>query len=208
MTSNEMRNNPLFLRNGFESAGRWGIPVIKKQDIPLDNVGLIAFSDTRSKASSKDKSKGVHFCIDDYRFNSVYNIPYRSLNKLSQYAFLCTPDFSTYQEMEYWRQMESVAHSRWVGAFWQSNGLLVVPTITWSDAGSYDFCFGSVETGSTVLVGMPGCKQDKMSFLRGYYVMMERIKPSAVICFGDPYEEMINDNLIHVDYRSSKKAVR
>ena len=56
MTSKEMRNNPLFLRNGFESAGRWGIPVIKKQDIPLENVGLIAFSDTRSKASIKDLS--------------------------------------------------------------------------------------------------------------------------------------------------------
>lgn len=208
MTSLEMKNNPLFMRNGFETAGRWGIPIIKKQEIPLKNVGLIAYSDTRLNASIKDSANGVHFCIDDYRFTGVYNNPNRSLNKLSQYAFLCSPDFSTFQEMEYWRQLESVSHSHWVGAFWQSKGLLVAPTVTWSDAGSYDFCFSSIEIGCTVVVGMPGCKQDKFSFLHGYYVMLERIKPSAVICFGDPYDEMRSDILIHVDYRSSRKAVR
>ena len=33
MTSEKMRGNPLFMRNGFDVAGRWEIPVIRKQII-------------------------------------------------------------------------------------------------------------------------------------------------------------------------------
>lgn len=71
--------------------------------------------------------------------------PERSLKKYSQYAFLLSPDFSTYADMDLWRQLESVAKNRWVGAYWQSKGLTVIPTISWSTARSYDFCFDGVE---------------------------------------------------------------
>jgi hypothetical protein len=61
------------------------------------------------------------------------------------FAFLLTPDFSTYADMDLWRQLESVAKNRWVSAYWQSNGLTVVPTISWSTPRSFEFCFDGVE---------------------------------------------------------------
>ena len=33
MTSKSMRDNPLFMRNNFDSVGKWGIPLIKKQEL-------------------------------------------------------------------------------------------------------------------------------------------------------------------------------
>ena len=30
MTSKEMRNNPLFMRNQFATEGKWGFPIIQK----------------------------------------------------------------------------------------------------------------------------------------------------------------------------------
>ena len=145
--------------------------------------------------------------LSDYKFTAIYNYPERSLNKFAQYRFLLTPDYSTYADMNYWRQLESIAHSRWVGAFWQSCGLLVVPTISWSDANSFSFCFDGVERGSIVSVGMIGCKHAKDNFLRGYNAMLEKIEPSAIIVFGSPFPEM-DGNIIPVDYRSSRKVVR
>ena len=91
MTSLDMRENHLFMRNGFDVTGKWDIPVIKKQDIPLDNVRLIAYSDTKQNDRPENTACGVHFFIDDYRFTGIYNNPERSIEKLSQYAFLLTP---------------------------------------------------------------------------------------------------------------------
>ncbi len=207
MTSLDMRESHLFMRNGFDVTGKWDIPIIKKQDIPLDNVRLIAYSDTRQNDRPENTACGVHFFIDDYRFTGIYNNPERSIEKLSQYAFLLTPDYSTYSDMNYWRQLESVAHSRWVGAYWQSIGLKVVPTITWSDGRSYSFCNDGVEKGCIVAVGMIGCKHTKIDFLRGYNAMLERVEPSAIICLGDPFAEM-QGNIIAVDYLDSRKVVR
>lgn len=206
MTSLEMRNDPLFMRNGFTGSGRWDIPVIKKQLIPLDNIRLIAMSETCTDDIAENKRCGVHCFIDDYRFTSTYNAPDKAIKKLSQYAFLLSPDFSTYADMPYWRQLESVAHSRWVGAYWQNKGLKVIPTITWSDARSYGFCFDGVEKGSIVAIGMVGCKTEKSLFLRGYNAMLEKIEPSAIICYDTPFPEM-DGNLIVVEYRHSGKKV-
>jgi len=202
-----MRSDSLFMRNSFKSNGKWEISSISKQDINPTDIKLISYSDTKPNDTLENRRCGVHFFIDDYRFASLYNNPERSLAKLSQYEFLLTPDYSTYADMDLWRQLESVAHSRWVGAYWQSKGLTVVPTVTWSDARSYSFCFDGIERNSIVAVGMIGCKHSKSCFMRGYNVMLEKIEPVTVICFGSPFKEM-EGNIVPVDYLSSRRVVR
>ncbi len=207
MTSKLMREDPLFTRNSFETMGKYEMPVVKKQSLPTDDIKLIAYSDTRANDNEINKACGVHFFVDDYRFEGIYTHPEKSLDKLSQYAFLLTPDYSTYADMNIWRQIESVAHGRWVGAFWQSKGLNVHSTLSWSTPRSYGFCFDSVEKGSVVAVGMIGCKKNKVNFMRGYDVMRKVIDPEAIICLGEPFPEMTG-NIISVDYNESRKVVR
>lgn len=207
MTSKSMRDNPLFMRNNFKSIGKWGIPLINKQELNTDEIMLVACSDTRKNDIVENKAKGVHFFVDDYRFQGVYDNPDRTFERYSQYAFLLSPDFSTYSDMDLWRQLESVSKNRWVGAYWQSKGLIVIPTVSWGLSQSYDFCFDGVEKGSIVAVGMVGCKQSKLHFMRGYSEMLKRIEPEKIICFGEPFKEM-EGNIITVDYRESRKVVR
>ncbi len=207
MTSKTMRYNPLFMRNSFPSAGKWGIPFVSKQALPTDDIMLAACSDTRMHDSEENRKKGVHFFVDDYRFSGIYDHPDRSLERYCQYAFLLTPDFSTYADMDLWRQIESVAKNRWVGAYWQSKGLTVVPTISWSDSRSFEFCFDGAPQGGTVAVGMIGCKHSRLGFLRGYNEMLERLQPEKIIVFGTPFPEM-KGNIVAVDYLSSRKVVR
>ena len=207
MNSKDMRDNHLFMRNTFTHSGRWGIPLVKKQRILLRCIKLIACSDTRKNDSDENRKKGVHFFVDDCRFKGVYDNPERSLEKYSQYSFLLTPDFSTYADMSNWRQMESVAKNRWVGAFWQSKGLTVIPTVSWSTPSSFEYCFDGIEKGSSVAVGMIGCRRAKKNFMCGYNEMLDRLEPESILVFGKPFSEM-EGNLISVDYLDSRKVVR
>lgn len=207
MTSKEMRDNPLFTRNGFETVGKWDIPLVKKQNLDLKDIQLVACSDTRANDNDTNKKRGVHFFVDDFRFEGIYNNPDRTLNRYSQYAFLLTPDFSLYADMPVWKQIENVSRNRWVGAYWQSKGLTVIPTISWGTPRSYDFCFDGVEKNGIVAVGMIGCKKNKLGFMRGYNAMLEKQQPEAIIVFGSPFPEM-QGNIIAVDYQQSRKVVR
>ncbi|MBR4781707.1 MAG: DUF4417 domain-containing protein [Lachnospiraceae bacterium] len=206
MNSFIIRNDPLFLRNEFDVEGKWGFPVIKKQELSLENLDLISCSDV-SKKDTKNLYKGVHFFVDDFRFESLYKNPEKALERYGKYKFLLTPDYSLYAEMNPWRQIESVGKARWVGAKWQSCGKIVIPTVSWALTRSYEFCFDGIERNCIVAIGMIGCKREKVNFLRGYDQMLNRIEPEAIICFGQPFDEM-EGNIIVVDYLKSRKVVR
>lgn len=207
MTSERMRDNPLFMRNECATVGRWDVPLLHKQSLDTSDIKLVACSDTRANDRPENTKKGVHFFVDDYRFNGIYDHPERTISRYSQYAFLLSPDYSTYSDMSMWRQLENVAKNRWVGAYWQSKGLTVIPTVSWGLTQSFDFCFDGIEKNATVAVGMIGCKRSKLNFMRGYNTMLEKIEPSKIICFGTPFAEM-EGNIVAVNYSESRKVVR
>lgn len=205
MHTNEARIKQTFLRNEYRCAGKWNIPVVKSQPLVAD-IKLISCSDTKSK-ERYNRECGVHFFVDDYRFEHIYDNPQRTIVKYSQYKFLLTPDYSLYADMPLWRQIENVAKNRWCGAYWQAHGLTVYPTVSWGLSTTYDFCFDGIEQKSVVAIGTIGCKRNKILFMRGYNAMLERLNPSSIICFGKPFAEM-QGNIISVDYITSRKAVR
>lgn len=59
LTSEEFRTNPLFLRNQFNGDGIFEMPIIKRQDIDLDNVKLIGYDKTKSDDGNTQNY--VHF---------------------------------------------------------------------------------------------------------------------------------------------------
>ncbi len=87
MKSRDYRNSELFLRNNFEKDGEWGFPLIKRQNIDLSAIELIACSDI-SKADTLNLHKGIHHFTDDYRFESLYNHPDRCIEKYKKYRFV------------------------------------------------------------------------------------------------------------------------
>ena len=109
MTSERMRDNPLFMRNECATVGRWDVPLLHKQSLDTSDIKLVTCSDTRANDRPENTKKGVHFFVDDYRFNGIYDHPERTISRYSQYAFLLSPDYSTYSDMSMWRQLENVA---------------------------------------------------------------------------------------------------
>ena len=147
--------------------------------------------------------------MHDYRFENVYANAQDVIEKLKQYYCILSPDFSLYTDMPLLLQMYSTFKNRWCGAYWQAQGLKVIPTISWSDKRSFDFCFDGIEKGSVVAISTHGNHKVKDKFLAGYRKMLEIIEPSAIICYGKPFEEMKEENLIVFPYnRTEGKEVR
>jgi len=130
----------------------------------------------------------IHFFLDDARFECIWNRPKQALKTLSQYDFVLTPDFSLYRNMSLAEQIWNTYRSRWCGAFWQQHGLQVIPTISWSSAESYVFCFQGLPTRSLVAVSTVGVALNKplerYLFIAGFEEMVRRLEPSIVLCYG------------------------
>lgn len=188
------------VRNEFRFSGKYELPIIFKQDIDLEQIKLMSFSNTKYM-DKRNRSKTIHFFVHDFRFEQLYYNPLMALEKLKQYYCLLTPDFSLYLDMPIALQVYNTFKNRWCGAFWQSKGLKVISTLSWSDEKSFEFCFDGIEKGSVVAISTHGNSKAKSRFLKGYYKMLEKIQPCAILCYGKPFPEMLKDNLLVFPYR-------
>lgn len=208
MKSKDFRSSPLVLRNEFPTTDL-GMPILKNVSLPIIE-DVISCHDTRpSDKRALKKAYLVHFFKDDPRFEFLYEKPLGrfgapALKRIAQYTAVCTPDFSVFPEMPLPVQQLQVFKSRWCGAFWESLGLRVIPTVTWSDERSFNFCFDGLPVNSVVAIGMTGCKDYQASFMLGYRKMLEVLKPDTIVCIGEPFAEM-EGNIIRFPYRTFEK---
>lgn len=198
LTSEAFRNNPLFLRNQFKSDGVFEMPIIRRQNIDLKDIKLIGYDQTKPNDKANAESF-VHFFLDDYKFEVMWNDPEPRLEKLSQYKGIFSPQFSTYYTMPVSVQIHNTFRSRWCGAYLQSKGFTVIPTVYWGQPQSYWYCFDGIEKGSIVVLSTLGVKKEKDFFLQGYNELLRRIDPKAIICYCEPFPEM-KGNIITIDY--------
>lgn len=216
MTTKEYRNTDKFLRNLYPGDGRWEIPIVHdSSSITVDmlrSMRWLPCSSTRRNETQQRRRRGVHHFVGDEHIPNIYANPERTLEKYSQYAVVLTPDNSTYREMPQFTQLEAVWRSRWIGAYWQAHGLTVIPTVTWSDVASFDFCFCGLEYGSTVAVSTVGCRnqfEGRTNFMHGFSVMIERVQPRLVLCIGAPFLDMYHrgSEIVAVSYQCPKWGV-
>lgn len=164
------------------ATNKWNMPIIQAtQHIPED---LISFNYV---LSSKDYNKGVHFYIDDYQFERVWNRPHEYIERLSKFDCVLTPDFSMYTDMPLAMQIWNVYRSRLIGQVMQDAGLTVIPTLQWCRENSFDFCFEGLQRGGVVSVSTIGVKRDKEAtqiWMTGMDEAIKRLKPSFVIVYG------------------------
>lgn len=177
-----------FLYNDM-SAGKYEFPIIKKQDIDIEKIKFLSFVNAK-KNDKENADKTIHFFTYDWLFEKVYENADEQLEKLSQYYALLSPDFSIFTNMPLALQIESVFKNRWCGAYWQSKGLKVIPTVSWGDEKSFHFCFDGIEEGSIVAVCTYYRENCEEEFMLGYNEMMRRIKPRLVLCYDEPFPEM------------------
>lgn len=168
----------------FPGAGNYDIPQILPVTLPLPTEWR-PFNFARTEA--QPENKGLHFFVDDYQFARCWNQPDRYLQMLSRFAVICTPDFSTYTDMPMALQIYNHYRKHWLGAYWQSMGMTVIPTISWSTQESFSWCFDGEPVGAVVAIssiGTQNSKERRRIFLEGYEAMVDRLRPQSILFYG------------------------
>ena len=180
----------------YEGVGEYGTPLLEPTE--FEKCEFIGFNYCRT---CKDKEgKGVHFFLDDYQFNRIWNQPNKYLPILQQFRYVMTPDFSMYTGFPKIIQIYNHYRKHWIGAYLQENGVDVIPTISWSTPDSYEWCFDGEPTNGTVAVSSVGTQKNKKAkelFIQGYQEMVRRLEPETIIFYGNVPEECMG-NIVHV----------
>lgn len=200
----------------YEGAGKFDIPQIE----PVKEVKVktwLGFNYCKKEEYCSD-GVGVHFCLDDYQFETLWNHPKKYIDNFRRCSAIVSPDFSLYSDFPLAIQIYNHYRKHWLAKFYQDRGVTVIPTIGWSDEKSYDWCFDGEPKHSVVAVGTSGCfNNDEATdfFMQGYDEMMRRLKPSKIIVFTlmDDVQDKINlkGNVNYVNistYRRNKEKLK
>ena len=139
------------------------------------------------KSTPPQDGVGVHFFLDDYQFERVWNSPEDYCTMLADYDCVLTPDFSLYINMPIAMMIWNTYRSRLIGQMMQDYGCTVIPTVSWAGTDSYDFAFDGLPTGGTIAVSTIGVKRNKDAFdiwVQGMDECMKAVKPHNVIVYG------------------------
>jgi hypothetical protein len=195
-----------YFLNKYPLDGKYDMPILELQKISLDNLKLIRFSDIK-KNDTYDLDATVHFFLYDDEFDEVWKNPKKYLGEIGQFKQTLTTDFSLYTNMPLSLQIFNVYRNRWLGCYWQENGLTVIPSVGWSDETSYDFCFDGIQKGAVVAVSTIGSYDIEICYLAGFRKMCSKIDPVSVICYGKAFEGMFDyANIIEIPYVANKRV--
>lgn len=182
----------------------WEMPIINNDHyIPERFIGF------NEAMTSKDTSAGVHFFLDDYQFERVWKYPRRYADVLKRFSVVCSPDFSLYLDMPTPLQLYNTYRSRLIGQYMQSQGLKVIPTISWASRDSFEYCFKGIPKGSIVAISTLGVKRDKKAlsiWQEGKTELINKIEPSAILIYGNKVEtDESNTKIIWYENKNIKR---
>jgi len=169
----------------FPSTNQYGFPDLEPTTwIPANLAGWNA---PRHRDYAAISNGCLHFFLDDYRFETAWSSPERLLDRVLKVGGALTPDFSLWRGMPRAAQIWNIYRSRWCGAYWQSQGVKVIPTAGWSTPDTYDFCFDGLPTGGCVAIsalGVRSAAEDRELFRSGVEQLVARVQPSTLLVYG------------------------
>ena len=178
-------NFDIFIEIPPDEVTELGFPVLKPVDVCPQSAEMQQFSEIMA---APEYDLGVHFFIDDYRFERVWQNPERYTPYLEKHPFVVMPDFSTYTDMPKIMQMWNKYRNHLLAWYWQNIcGLDVVPNIMFSDEASFEWCFDGMPKRSTICISNVGVMQNKEwreAFAVGLTETIKRLSPTRILFYG------------------------
>lgn len=138
---------------------------IPSKAIPFDRIN-----------TTTDYKQWVHFYIDDYKFERIWNNLDRYMQTFKKFYGIIGTDFSTYMDMPLAQQIWNLYRNRVISHYLQENGIDVIPNVQWGTEETYEYCFDGIPSGGTVAVSTNGCIKDKLNryyFQKGLEKMLD-----------------------------------
>ena len=184
----KLKQNNMHLTEGMEYSHPNEFPVLRPYNSNFDFEYYPFGSHTKLSGTGQ----AIHFFQDDYKFATACdkNLE-RTTYALSKFDCVFTPDYSLYVDMPIQMNKHNIFLSRFAGAFWQNCGFTVIPTASWSDADSFDYCFEGLPSSSVIGVcgtGVKWCQASYQLWQYGMRALEEKISPTAIIVYGSELE--------------------
>ena len=194
-----LRNYENLQKGIYDAVGEYGIPEL----MPVTHIAVDKWEPfNRFRACKEPRKTGLHFFIDDYQFERVWQYPDMYLKALDRFGALCTPDFSPYSDFPKAIQLYNHYRKHWIGRYWQENGLTVIPTITWSSPDTLEWAFDGEPVGGIVAlssVGMYDTEEHTRWLIDGYYAMMDILCPMTILWKGKVPDCIDKSNIINIE---------
>ena len=103
----------------------------------------------------------------------------------------------------------NVYRSRLLGQMMQRAGCRVIPTVSWADVDSFDYCFEGIIPGSVVAVSTVGTmysQECRNIFLRGFETMIKKLNPDKIIVYGKVPDELKSGNYEIISFSNTSMA--
>lgn len=174
--------NPKLIEN-VSLVGKYDMPLIKKEEIE----GIKEFIPFEKRNLHNEKNVGIHFYIYDGAFKQILDNPQKYMDELKKFNAVISPDFSICYDMPIVRQMYSTYMNRVMGAYYQNNGIKVIPNVRWGDSRSYEFCFEGLEKEGTYAIGSYGQikrNSNRYYFEKGLEEFFKRLNPQKIYVYG------------------------
>jgi hypothetical protein len=133
------------------------------------------------------KDIAIHFFIHDSKFVSVLNSPYKYIDELKNYRWVIAPDFSVQPQMPLEEKRYNIFNIKRITAWWQYNGINVIPNVVWCSGVDYEYCFDGLPKHSVVAINSTGVGKDERSkqvWIEGYKKAIEVLLPKLIIRYG------------------------
>lgn len=161
-----------------------GFPIVGRSEVVPDE--FVDFSGATSTKKELKSRAACHFYLDDYRFERIWTYPEKYFELLKSFKCVIQADFSLYLDMPRAIQMWNKYRSNLLAAWWQAEGIEVVPSLVWSDRESFDFAFKGLPRGGVYATTAVGCHsgEAKKFWEAGMAYALEELKPETLLFFG------------------------
>lgn len=147
----------------------------------------------------------VHFYIDDYKFQCIWNQPQRYIDFLKRFQFVISPDFSIYTDFPICVNMYNKYRNHWLYNFYQWHNINMIPNINLGCRSEWwDEFLAGYPTNSVISIsdiGRSKLLEDKI-FKKDYIeFIQDRLKPTQILYFTRSKDVPFVSDPIHVVYR-------
>lgn len=193
----------------YEKDNYYDIPSINATQ--YDFCDFIDYKNCKSIRDEEKKNVGIHFFIEDYHFLSLWNRPDKYISILSKFKYVLAPDFSLYRDFPKALQIFNHYRKQWLSKYYQEAGINIIPTVSWSDESSYEWCFLGVPRKSIVAISSVGTQksgESKELFIKGYEKMLEILEPDKIIFYGKVPDECRNRSIEIIEIKPFYERLR
>jgi hypothetical protein len=161
------------------------IPIVNGVNNVDVSVSLTAFS---KSTCTSNFLQIVHFYEPDVNFVRILHNPKKYIDLLKKFNAVIGPDFSQKIGYQPFVCFENSWWNKALSAYFQKEGIVVIPNVTWSTPASYSYAFSGLPKNSIIAINCTGIKSSSVSIYlwrKGYEQAIRILEPTLILRYGD-----------------------